>query len=699
MMIKYLVKWLTPLVILLSSLETSSLALIVRVDATRGAPRLLVNNQPVRARMFFGIQQSAPLMVVPGREQTSFDFTANESEPATATMHFRFGQTAGEVYLDNIRVTDLTTQQDVIPLCNFEDGPNSFTRDWTYWPQGEQNTVGKIQVEPGVGEGGSAGLHISLKAPANGQWPDFHIYHQPHLALTQGHRYRVSFWLRVDHPREVHVAFYRPGANFVFLGGPPGYFESQIKLAASAGVNFVSFPIGLPWPAPGQPVDWAEVDNICATVLAANPQALLLPRIPMDPPGWWQQAHPDEIMRWEDEAGKAHRKVAVVSSALYRHDAGERLAALVTHLEAKFGEHVAGYHPSGQNTGEWFYEDTWGNALSGYAPADQAAWRQWLRVRYATDAALQTAWQDAAATFATATVPAPALRHAAPAGVLRDPTRERALTDFAEFQQERMADCVCDFARVVRQASQGRKLVVFFYGYVFEFGAVHTGASTAGHYGLRRVLNSPDIDVLCSPISYFDRGLDGGAPSMTAAESVALAGKMWLNEDDTATYLSSGDAPGWTEKVTTLADTNAELVRNVGQEAIRNFGTWWMDLGSSGWFNDPGMWDALARLKALDEPLLQQPTPYHPEVAAVLDLRSMCHVAEGGEIVTRPAVYEARKPLGRTGAPYGQYLLDDVIARRVQSKLYVFLNAWCLSAAQRAGILQATRGSTRIWCY
>src|SRR5665254_18904 len=89
--------------------------------------------------------------------------------------------------------------------------------------------------------------------------------------------------------------------------------------------------------------------------------------------------------------------------------------------------------------------------------------------------------------------------------------------------------------------------------------------------------NSTDIDVLCSPISYFDRGLDGGAPSMSAAESVALAGKMWLNEDDTATYLSSGDAPGSTERVTTLAATNAQLIRNVGQEALRNFATWWMD--------------------------------------------------------------------------------------------------------------------------
>ena len=81
---------------------------------------------------------------------------------------------------------------------------------------------------------------------------------------------------------------------------------------------------------------------------------------------------------------------------------------------------------------------------------------------------------------------------------------------------------------------------------------------------------------------------------MTAAESVALAGKMWLNEDDTRTYLGTGDFPGAIDAVSTLEDTNRELVRNVGQEAIRNFGTWWMDLGATGWFNDPRMWREMA---------------------------------------------------------------------------------------------------------
>ncbi|MFV1965697.1 MAG: hypothetical protein ACC628_09770 [Pirellulaceae bacterium] len=43
---------------------------------------------------------------------------------------------------------------------------------------------------------------------------------------------------------------------------------------------------------------------------------------------------------------------------------------------------------------------------------------------------------------------------------------------------------------------------------------------------------SAHIDLLCSPISYFDRQWRGTGASMTAAESVMMHGKLWLNEDD-----------------------------------------------------------------------------------------------------------------------------------------------------------------------
>jgi len=669
----------------------------VRVDASVGAPRLLVDGKPVRARIFWGAPGTHPLPVSKEGGRVEFEFSPSDDEPDHATMHFRFGNSPGDVYLSDLRVVELDSGRDVLPPTDFVGGMAAFNRSWNVWPPAPQNTVGTVGVEAGAGRGHAACLHVALRTPPDGQWPDFHIYHQANLALRKGHRYRASFWARAEPPLELNVAFYRPGEQYVYLGGPPGVFESQIRLAAEAGVEFVSFPVDLPWPKPGEKPRWSAADAQCQAVLDANPKALLLPRIGVDAPDWWRQAHPGETMVW-DIAGPQQTRAAVASPA-YRRDAAERLAALVRHLEEKFGDRVAGYHPCGQNTGEWFYQNTWELPLNGYAPRDLLAWRAWLVRRYGDDAHLRAAWGDQRVSLDEVEAPLPDVRRAAPAGMFRDPVAERPLIDFAQCQQEAMADCVLQLAHAVREASRGRKLVLFFYGYGFEFAAIRNGPATSGHYALRRLLDSPDIDVLCSPISYFDRGLGQSAPAMSAAESVVLAGKMWLMEDDTRTCLGSGFAPGWEDAVDTVEKTNRELVRNTAQCGLRNFGTWWMDLGASGWFNDRRMWAEMKRLDALDEQLLQHPRPFRPEVASVIDEQSMIRVAAGGQVATIPGVYEARRPLGRMGAPYGQYLLDDVAAGRVRAKMYVFLTAWSLSPVQRQKLLSATRGSLRIWCY
>jgi beta-galactosidase len=649
------------------SLCIGTAAETVRVKVNSGVPQLVVDGKAVRARVFFGIPGARPKAIMPESQLFTFEFQPLENEPARATMHLRFGETPGQVILDDIQVQDLTSGTETISLCDFEQGKAVFDRDWVVWPPGEENTVGNVQIVAGAGRDGSNGLCVALQKPTHGSWPDFHIYHRANLALNRDHRYRVSLWIRSEQKRNLALAFYRPGEHFTYLGGPPSCFESQIKLAADVHVDLVSFPLRMPWPRSGKTVDWTSVERQCQAVIDANPRALLLPRVWMGPPHWWLEEHPDDRMVWDKEPTQ-HSDV-VVASSVWREEAAGHLTALIEHLESKFGAHMAGYHPTGQNTGEWFYQNTWGPALNGYSASSRRAWREWLQERYRDDAGLQAAWSDPLATLDAAEVPHPEARRGSPYGLLRDPRHERSLLDFAQFQQDMMADCVCHFAKTVRQATRGDKLVVFFYGYSFEFAAIRDGAAVAGHYGLRRVLQSPDVDMLCSPISYFDRALGGSGPAMTAAESVALAGKMWLVEDDTRTYLGTGDFPGWQDGVDNLEDTNALLLRNTGQCALRNFATWWMDLGGTGWFDDARMWVEMERLQRLDQLLLETPRPFRPEVAAVVDEKSMICTAGGSSRLTRPLVYEARRPLGRMGAAYGQYLLDDVIAGRTKDKM------------------------------
>ena len=68
----------------------------------------------------------------------------------------------------------------------------------------------------------------------------------PNLNILRGKHYRVTFWVRAEPARDLTVALYRPGDPYVYLGGPPGPFDAQIRMAATAAVNFVSFPITMP---------------------------------------------------------------------------------------------------------------------------------------------------------------------------------------------------------------------------------------------------------------------------------------------------------------------------------------------------------------------------------------------------------------------------------------------------------------------
>ena len=73
---------------------------------------------------------------------------------------------------------------------------------------------------------------------------------------------------------------------------------------------------------------------------------------------------------------------------------------------------------------------------------------------------------------------------------------------------------------------------------------------------------------------------------------------------------------------------------------------------------------------------------------------SMIHLTGGSNVMARPLVYEARAAFGRSGAPYGQYMLSDAIVGDLPAKLQVFLAAWSLTPDQRRQ-LRDNRGCRR----
>ena len=658
--------------------------LAVRVRQTPGGPQIHVNGAPVPPRFFMGIENSGRVKAEAAWTEHAFTFTPDADAADHGTLHLRFSTTPGDVWLKDLRIVDAATGADALPPGGFGSA-EAFAKGWNVWPPGAANTVGSLAFESGS-------LRVTLRPPpSGGRWPDFHL-HSARFSFVGGRAYRCTFSARSEtEDMTVLPCVYRvEGGVYTRVGGPPGSFYTQIALARDAGVRLVSFASPNCWSPPEQAQDWTVLDALCRRIIAVHPDVLLVPRIEINAPDWWRDRHPEARMVYD--GGKPYH-VACVSDRAYRADAAAHLEKLSRHLCETFPGHFAGLHPCGQNTGEWFYHDSWGTPLSGYDPATRTAFRAWLAARGDPDAA-------------TAEPPDHTARRAHPHGFLRDPTREKRLIDFALFQQEEMADHVLALAAACRRGTGGDKLVVFFYGYGFEFPPLGNGAPTSGHYALEKVLRqgAGDIDILCSPISYTDRDWLGSAPIMSAAESVMRGGILWLNEDDSRTYLDPRKQAHVQEGgLVDLAQTRQVMLRNTAQAALRGFGSWWMDLPGQGWFNDAAIWEEMVRLRPVDEAMARRARPFTPDIAAIIDEASMCHLTGGSAAAARPLVYDSRAALARCGAPYGQYLLADALDGKVSARLRIFLSVWRLDNAQRR-ILTAQRmagrlDTTRVWCW
>jgi len=654
-------------------------ALTVRVQDTPGGPQIHRDGTPIAPRFFWGRPRGDTIAVTTEWKEYSFEIKPKAEANGTAFMHLRFQEIPATIWISDISITSEKSGRECLPSGSFAT-QEAFDKTWNAFPAAEINTVGKFRVEDGS-------LVVSLTPPPKGMWPDFHLHTKTGMTFTPPSVYKCKFRAKASVPTLIFPDIYRvENGYWNSLGGMYGPLLEEVALARDAGVNLITFRAPNCWSPPEKPIDWAPLDEICQKMIDINPNVLLVPRVDADAPNWWLKRNRDARMVYDDQTNNPG--MVSPSHRGYREAAASHLELIGRHLTEAFPNHFAGLHPTGQQTEEWFYKDAFGKLLSGYDPATRDAWRAWLKAKGDPDAE-------------SAEVPSGADRRAHPNGLLRDPAKERLLIEFAKFRQEEMADTVLALAAGARKGVGKDKLVVFFYGYLFSFSILENGAPVSGHYALNKILKGKDIDILCAPVAYYDRDWLGTSPCMTPAESIRRAGILFLNEDDTRTHLDPrGNEHPQEGGTVNQSQAKQVMLRNTAQASLRNFGTWWMDLFGAGWFNDPALWQEMKRLAPVDQAMLGRKKTFTPEIAAIIDEDSMCYLPGDSAKLADPLTYEVRGALGRCGAPYGQYTLEDAVAGHVPAKLQFFLAAWALTPAQRQE-LAANRapGTTRVWCY
>lgn len=688
---------LTPMAIGLTCLTLSSAPaaaseqppLTAEIRGIDGTPTLFIDDKPYSPFICWGSPGGGrgvvPVSVEPQWQQFSTSFEAFEHQ-SNAALHIRMGGgPANRLWVRNAAFSeDGAPESNVVRSASFGTG---WEKDWTLFVRTDTGAKASAQAEDG-------GLRIDIVDSGKDRM-FVHLLQQEHR-LIAGKRYAFSAELRAEKPQTVELLVVEQGGDWTpYTRQVPGPVMEEHRLAAKAGVRIHSFETPMPWADEDHEPDYTAVDERIETMLEADPDGLLLPRFGTYPPPKWVAKRQPDMMLYDD----GERRQPSMASAAWRRDVERSLRRFIEHCESRYGKHMLGYHPCGQHTGEWFYDRSWEGRMVGFEPVFVDGFREFVRKKYGNDPSrLQKAWGNAA-TFEAITAPTKEERTQADLDSFLDPRTQRRLIDWNEYLQIAMVEPLEGLAKVIKEATSRRKLAVLFYGYLFEIASLPHGPASSGHLAMDRLLNCPDVDVLCSPISYSDRGLVGSTPFMVAVDSVRLHGKLWLNEDDMRTHLSAKDDPY--SRVDTLEHTRWVHMRNFGPLLTRRITCWWMDLPSIGWLNSPEIWDNLGQLKRLYDRDLGKPSRYAPEIAVIADEKSLYYLAQSRALAS-PLLAVLRSQYNRIGAPVGIYLLNDLIAGRVpESRLYIFPNAFALTAEERATLkaLLQRDGKVAVWMY
>lgn len=408
------------------------------------------------------------------------------------------------------------------------------------------------------------------------------------------------------------------------------YREGDIRFI----VPFLGMRSG--WHGPDR-YDWTVIDSFLDRLLERYPGAYFLPRLHLNTPDWWKEAHPDQMIKYARPLREKRYKIrdltmtdgghsfdlnkelweASFASKLWREDTGRMLQDYLRHVQnSPLRSRMIGYHFTTGRTAEW---NCFGPAL---LPDTSPPMRE-----------------------ACGKIPAVEDRTHTRRGLLRDPDQERRVIDYYRCFHEEIARTVCSLASDMREVTRGETLTGVYFGYVMEQVQVQEG----GYLDTERVMTCDDIDYIASPYTYqgnnFDgdddrpagmvdgagnwlgrgRGVGGDGGYRVPVESLRRHGKLFIVEIDPSTYLNDKllgiGGPG--------SDTEEGTVkifqRDLGQMWSTGVGGWLYDFGpmhgvQEGWYDAEPVINEMRRFSEYGELRPNLNFGSVAEIAVVTDL-------------------------------------------------------------------------------
>jgi hypothetical protein len=445
-----------------------------------------------------------------------------------------------------------------------------------------------------------------------------------------------------------------------------------------------------------------KIDRDFNRILQHDPKAVFVPRVTFRPPQWWCDLNPSEMMTLRHPGGEEARyKYAAYTSELWLEETSNFLRQYIRHLNSQnFGDRIAGFTLMAGGGGEWVY--SFEPYYFDYSKPQEKAYRNWLKEKHTDIAALRSAWNNPTADFSAVVIPSPAQKSQAFDFEFRDPVKARFITDYMRFHSVAVTNAIDRLARVVREETDGKKLVIVFYGYLLG-GGRSPNFLESGHMNLSGLLRSPYVDCAGSLHDYYHRAEGGVTVSAAPVDSVSLHGKMPFSEDDIRTHLSAGTALNSEEgRTKSLKGTLNVIKRDFAYFLSKSSGFWYMDWGN-GWFYDDTVMDLIGNCRGVADESLSRDRRKADEIAVIVSEDSYDYLrnpARKGSLLRDLVSRQVVENLTRIGAPFGAYTLSD-LDKMPEHKLYIFLNAFYLTERERETIERKIKGGGKIalWLY
>lgn len=522
-------------------------------------------------------------------------------------------------------------------------------------------------------------------------------------------------------------------------------FAYYRKLGA-AGFRVFYVPCATIWRCPATAAN-GGVDGAHAAIgkiqrlLAAVPDARIMLRLNVSPPKEWVEAHPEEMVTYDDGS---HRRVICntisdkplsgmlsLCSGKWRERGAEALEEFFGVLDrSPVKDRVIGTFLCAGGTSEWYYpiglvtpEGRYGDFSTPF----RREYERSLRSKYGSEDALRRAWGRPDATFAHPPVPTPdeqdfvfgsdsRIRNGlhnwecedrqigktkdtgasanASFGVFLNLDGYAHVKDFYDAWHEGTAETIIHFARRLKDLSPHR-LVGAFYGSCGCTGYYAMGTAT----GTRRILDSGSVDFLAAPGVYNNREPGGVVAQREMQDSFRIRNRIFVCEDDSRTHLCrpwmQRDAMGLYDVEASLQTLKRDFCRNL----CEGLNGWWFDMGN-GWYDDPDILALLRRQQEIAAESYESDRTKRNEIALVYDTDSMHLVSD--DMVKLAVDYYRTSDLNRIGAPVDYYFHEDLASEAMPDyKLYVMINQYALTDAEREAVYAKARrnAATVLWLY